>query len=714
LSTWSRTLLTTLACLLCACGNAPEPASAALESTASLRPSDASTSLDDPDLAACARIDLHETPPEHHPLCLERLLDAFERALTERWTEGAELVATTVWLEQATRGIARQNLSFLAARAIHAGPDWDQAAARFGDGMQRYRRLILSHPLILQGVAADHQALNDGTAPQDRRLIEQSWQALKRSGAFLEPAARQRLDNIERDLATLESLFNENLSHATLDFERHFLDPTRLAGLPGTSLEQARQDALDRGHREGWVLTLKTHRLIPAMRHLHDRELRRQLYLAWQWRAGGRRVGQRGDNPELMRRILSLRLDRARLLGYADALAHTLDDSSLRSRPRLLNMLDELESAARPVAEAELEQIRALLREDGIDAEPRAWDFHYYQARLQDSANGRTEFQPAAASTQVIDEIFRLSQVLWGLQFEPLNDTAATDGVFGYDVREGGQHRGRIHFDLHHRTGKRGGAWMSVLEHAHHSPDRHPAEVWLQMNVQARPDRPALLDRAQIETLFHEYGHALMEILSDVRHRSLAGNQLPFDAIEFPALLFERLAFESDALNGSEHEVRPRLGHGAGLPALQLLREIARVRLDLAWHTITRTGNLDPMAIEAEVIEAMDLPPVISPQQADDGYRAVFGTDRGGLAYRGLWANVLAADVASWWDRHGDRERPAEQLRSEVLSRGNGRDLGVSIETLLGREVSTLALRCELGLQACPHSGPAGLSASSP
>jgi len=712
----SHALLTTLAFLLCACSNAPEPGSTAIEPAGSPRASEASASVDDPDLASCARIDLHGTRPEHYPDCLDRHLVQFEQALAEKAPKGADPVGTTLWLEQATRDIARQNRGFLAARAIHAGLDWDRATVRFAEGMQRYRQLIFSHPMIRRGVAADHRALNERTAPEDRRLIEQSWLALRRSGAFLEPSARRRLIEIEGTLDELQAQFSDNLSRATFSFERHFSEPDHLAGLPEASLEQARQDALDRGYPGGWVLTLKTHRLIPAMRHLEDRELRRQLHRAWQWRAGGLSVGQRRDNPELMRRILSLRLERARLLGHEDALAHALEDSSLRSRRRLLNLLDELESAARPVAEAELDQLRALLHEDGIDDEPRAWDFQYYQARLRDATNSGAESGPRVASTRAIDEILGLSQTLWGLEFDPLNEARKPGGVFSYEVRDAGQRLGRIHFDLHHRVGKRGGAWMSVLEHAHHGPDPRPAEVWLQMNVQARPGRPALLDRDQIETLFHEYGHALMEIFSGSRHRSLAGNQLPIDAVEFPALLFERLAFESAGLVrlAPESLTRPRFGHGSELPGLQLLREIARIRVDLAWHTIIEDRGLDPMAIEAAVVDSMELPPVISPQQADDGYRSAFGTDRGGLAYRGLWANVLAADVASWWGRHDDRPVLAEELRRELLSRGNGRDLDDSVEALLGREIGTRALRCELGLHACPDPSRAGVSAYPP
>ena len=652
--------------------------------------------------------------PECYIQRLDLAISRFQKQLEYRFSDDQRRernnyqnpLPLTLWLEHSTRDIARLNLGFLAQRSIHDNQEWRRADTAFQARMRAHRNLLQNHKQIIQGIARDHHNPPPGLSEEDRRLIAQSWLQLQRAGAFLEPAQADALDRIETDLNDLQRQFDDNLRRETLRYELPIRDLNQLAGLPPSSVELARQDAHDRGFTDAWVLTLNAHSLFPALRNLHNRKLREQLYRAWLRRAGGMRVGQLRDNPDLMRQILELRLQRAQLFDHSHALSYQLNDSSMGASEQFLAMLDQLEAAAQQAAFIELDALRQLMLADGVDAEPRPWDFTYYQARLE-----ATEREPAPANLEmtgdrVLAAMFALSNMLWGLEFEPdQHQTGPTPGRSRFSVHSSSQQLlGHLNFDLLTRPGKRGGAWMSVHQHAHQfDGTRQPAIVSIQTNFQNNGEDVAVLSGINVETLFHEFGHALMELMSDTKHRSLAGNQLPTDALEFPALVFERFAFEPDQRQQlfTTPEDRPRPNYKSPLPGLRTLQQIAAIRVDLAWHTIENGKDLDPLAIKNRVIKNMELPAVLNPHETSPGYREQFVRPRGGLLYRRLWAEMLAADVVAYFDTTNTTEQTAQRLLTNIFSRGHSRDLLESIEEFLGRPVSVNALICERQLSNC-------------
>ncbi|MEN1728635.1 MAG: M3 family metallopeptidase, partial [Pseudomonadota bacterium] len=494
---------------------------------------------------ACLETLDRSSEPAAYLQCQHQLLEAFESRLARRMDKGSEgWEGTTSWVENETRFLTRLTLVFLARRAINDGPDWQATSEQFDQRLQSYRQNLLRNPHVIDGIRRDLERLTLTTPPEERRLIEQNWQQLQRSGVFLSAADADRLQSIDQTLGELQGLFRDNLDRATLRYETLITDPRRLDGLSIDQIAKARQDAEDRGHEEGWVLTLKRHRLYPALRQLRDREQRQALHQAHQFRAGGMRVGQVGDNPELMRRILSLRLERARLLGFDHALAFQLADSGLASIEMLYELLDAMERAAKPIAAREVDRLRLALQGDGFEVEPQAWDLLYYTHREEKRATADGQPEVAVSEMQALDALFASAQALWDLEFEPLTGIGGS-GLPRFQVHDGqGKPLGAVTFDLGHRRGKRGGAWMSVLQHAEtDGQQRSPAIVEIQSNFGPGEPGALSLDANAVETLFHEFGHVLMELFSATRHRSLAGNQLPPDAIEVPALIFERLAF---------------------------------------------------------------------------------------------------------------------------------------------------------------------------
>lgn len=603
--------------------------------------------------------------------------------------------------EKASAEVTRIARIWFGLAAVDSGFRDGASADLLGDLLTAHERRILTDEALFRRIDRLHAALpGSGATAQQRRLIEETWRRFRRAGAHLEEDQRQELDAIDRRIAALDREYEQLRQAATHRHELLIEDPDRLDGLPASLIELAHRTARDRGYASGWVFTLHAHSFYPFMRHFPGREERHRLYRAWMTRY---RDVLRSDEDlgRLIDRLARLRARRAAVLGFESHVDYLLDDASLPGRQALTGLLDRMAGAARIRAEGEHARLMALAAEDGVEGRLQPWDWWYYRQRLHEAEGSDKRLAEWLGLEAVEAAMFGLAGRLWGLQFRLREDLPAWHPkVRAYQVLDrSGTALGILYLDPIHRFGKRGGAWTSRYRVQHTQAGRRVAPVVAMVTnlPPAGPDSPTLLSPEQVRTLFHEFGHALHSLLSNVEHASLAGTNVPPDFVEFPALLLERWALAPEVLRDHARHFRSdaaldparirQLQRQAGLTSgLETLELLAAIELDLALHG-ARAGQVpDLESAERDVRERLRLPAMISPRHHGGGLASVFASHRHGGDFRTLWAELLAGDAfAAFRDRGILNRELAGRLREEILAQGNARPPMVSWQAFRGR-----------------------------
>jgi len=703
--------------LVCACGPESEQAPGPVRELP-----DKHSGLDNP------LLDGNPTPlgaPPFHRLQAEHFLPALTRAV-DRAGEQIDRIAgqpepptfdnTIVALAEAEREIARIARLWFGLRAIDSASAPPEMSEEISAQLARHRQNVVFNRKLFERVERLHFSLPElPAAPEQLRLIGESWRRFRRSGAELDDEARQRLGEIDGQLAALDEHYATARAQATHRHELLIEDASHLDGLPDSLVALAERTARDRGHAGGWVFTLHAHSFYPFMRHSRERDFRRELYQAWMTRYRDR-LRSDEDIGRLIERLAELRAERAELLGFDNHLEFLLEDGTLAGLGQLESLLERVTAAARNKSRDELAAMRHRAAEDGI-TELEPWDWWYYRERLLEGsadAGSDASLHDWFSLERVQEGAFGLATRLWGLTFHPRPDIPAWhQDASALEVRdEMGEVLGVLYLDPIHRRGKQGGAWTSHYRVQHRDGnERVPPVVAVVTNFQPpAAGQAALLTPEQARTHFHELGHALHSLLSDVRFAALAGTQVPPDFVEFPALLFERWALEPQVLrNYAWHHqtgaviddeliaaLRRRAQRTAGLDMLELL---AAIKLDLALHGAPHGQIPDLENAEQAVRRELDLPAIVSPHHHGGGLSSLFAERRQGGDFRTLWSEVLAADAFAAFEEHGTVNRElANRLRTEILARGNARDPMTSWRAFRGRAPELRHLLRERGL----------------
>ncbi len=648
----------------------------------------------------------HRLEAAHFLPALEQQIEEHEQAVSaiSESTDPPTFDNTIEALEQAEDDLSRIARTFFGLIAVSGDPDLHAIAPEFSARLAEYTTAVLFNQDLFGRIESIHAGLDNlDLEPEQRRLVELTFRRFERSGAHLSGADQTRLQEIGTSLAELGGRFDLALREATHHHELLIEDEALLEGLPEALVTLAARSARDRGHESGWVFTLHAHSLYPFLRHFPDREQRETMYQAWIDRLRKNR-NQQHDPTEIIHRMAELRAERAELLGFDSHLDYLLADSTIGSHERLRELLDEITSTARARADEEFRQLALLARTDGIDEELQPWDWWYYEERLRETELDLTdaELREWFSLDLVRDGAFALANRLWGLSFHVRTDLPMWDtDVEAFEIRGAmGEHLGVIYLDYRHREGKRGGAWASVYRVQHHDGEDRVAPIVANVANFPPPAAglPSLLGVEEVRTLFHEFGHALHELFSDVNYRSLAGSAVPADFVEFPAQLLEHWALQPQVLRmyafhretGSmitDDAITALEANSRMLGGIKVMQHVAAIELDLALHGVGADEVPDLESAEREVREKLDLPPSISPRHHGTGLASLFSARREGGDYRALWSEVLAADAFAAFQETTILDRNlSEALREEILSRGNSRDPMESWQAFRGRD----------------------------
>jgi len=551
-----------------------------------------------------------------------------------------------------------------------------------------------------------------------KRLLEKTLADFRRSGADLDPAGKKRLAEIEVELAQLTLRYAQNVLDATNAFELVIDDREKLAGLPEGAVEAAWASAEAKG-RTGYRFTLQAPSYLPVMTYLDDRSIRERMYRGYTTRGSA----EPWDNRKIVRRILELRREKARVLGYATFADLVLEDRMAKNGGAARRFVETLRDKTATWFERENADLAAFRRElEGPDApalEP--WDVSYYAEKLRKARYDFDEeaLRPYFPADRALEGAFAIASRLYDVRIEPLPEAPVWHpNVRVYRVLEAdGRQSAAFYVDLWPRETKRDGAWMQGLVTGVWSGDAKGAhlEVLAANITPPLGDRPALLNHREVETLFHEFGHLMHHASSQVEVRTLAGTNVAWDFVELPSQIMENWCWEREALDLFAHHYQTNQTLPADLlermraartfrAANAMMRQLGFAEVDLALH-IDWDGERDgdPVEYGRRILERYSPVPLPADHAMIAAFTHLFASPVGYAAgyYSYKWAEVLDADAFSRFKREGLFSREVgEAFRSEILARGDSEDPMVLYRRFMGREPTLEALLERDGLVA--------------
>ena len=556
--------------------------------------------------------------------------------------------------------------------------------------------------------------------PARRKLVENEVRDFRLGGAELPPAEKARLKAVEEELADLSARFDDHVLDATNAFALYVDDGARLAGVPADVLATAHAAAQKEG-RGGWRLTLRMPCYRPVMTYAADRELRAELHRAYATRASELGSNPEWDNTPLIERILELRHEAAGLLGYPDYAALALVPRMASSTREVMDFLRELARHARPFAEREYAELEAFARESlGIDR-LEAWDLAFASEKLKERRHAFSDEEVRAyfPEDRVLAGLFRLTEALYGVAVREARAPAWDPAVRFFELTDRtGAPVGRFYLDLYARPGKQGGAWMddAIRRRQVGSGVQRPV-AYLTCNFSApvgegAARKPATFTHDEVITLFHEFGHGLHLLLTEVDVAGVSGiGGVEWDAVELPSQFMENFCWEWDV-------VAPMTAHvdtGAPIPrelfdrmraaktfqsGMDMVRQLEFGLFDMHVHS---TGDRRSAGTAQEALDAARREVAVAPRPAYDRFMQSFlHVFAGGYAagfYSYQWAEVLSADAFSLFEELGILSPVAgERFRAEVLAHGGSRAAIDSFAAFRGRTPQIAALLRHNGL----------------
>jgi peptidyl-dipeptidase Dcp len=651
---------------------------------------------------------------EHFPPAYDRSMEEqnAEIAAITRTAAAPSFANTIEALERSGRLLDRVSRVFSNLDASNTNEALQAIARDYAPRLAQHRmRIALDEGLFarIAELYAQRETLN--LAPDQLRLLERYHLRLVRSGALLGSAQKARMAAIAERLAVLHTLFGQNVLHDERDWQL-VLTESDLAGLPDFARAAAAEAARERGIEGRWVVTLARSSVEPFLTFSARRDLRRA---AWEgWTARGTHAGMR-DNTPLVREIMALRAEQARLLGYDNFAAYRLDDSMARTAAAVEKLLLQVWEPAKRKAGEERVRLETLARAEGLNEPIAPWDWRYYAERVRQAEYDldEAELKPYFVLDNMVAAAFDTACRLFGVTFTERTDVPVYHpDVRVWEVRDSaGDHVGMFLHDNFARPGKRSGAWMSRYRDQENL-DGPIAPIVVNNNNFARAE-PTLLSFDDAKTLFHEFGHGLHGLLSRARYRSQSGTSVRQDFVEFPSQIFEHWMSAPETLRRYARHYQT----GEPIPEELLRRLLAARTFNQGFATVEYTGSalldlelhrdpapeaLDVAPFEREFLDRIGMPQEIGLRHRPAHFQHLFAG--GGYAagyYAYLWAEVLDADGFAAFTEAGDAFDPALAARlKDIYSAGDTRDPMELYRAFRGREPTIEALLEQRGLTA--------------
>jgi peptidyl-dipeptidase Dcp len=520
--------------------------------------------------------------------------------------------------------------------------------------------------------------------PEQKILTERKFRNFMLGGAGLKEKERKRFRSISEELARLSLKFEENVLEETNSFELHLTDNNDLAGLPEAAIEAASSEAAKR-NKKGWVFTLHFPSYIPFMQYSEKRELREKMYRAYTSR--GFRANE-FDNRDIIIRIVNLRLEMARMLGFSNFAEMILGDRMADSQAKVEQFLGELFAASRPAALRDFDHINRFASECGHSGSLERWDWAFYSEKLKKKLFSIDDeiLKPYFSLENSEKAIFDLASSLYGIRFERSN----TISVYHHDVKtfevydEDNTFLAILYLDYHPRPGKNGGAWMTSFRDQRREGEKDIRPLISIVGNFTRPSdtRPALLSFSELTTFLHEFGHALHGMLTRCNYESLSGTNVARDFVELPSQFMENFAFEKSWLdtwalhyqtgNKIPEDIMNKIKETSVFnEGYACFRQLGFAFLDMAWHTIQNPAVEDIADFERTAVQETELFSPVEGTCISASFGHIFGGGYAAGYYGYKWAEVLDADAFSYFTETGIfNKETANSFRKHILEKG--------------------------------------------
>ena len=551
---------------------------------------------------------------------------------------------------------------------------------------------------------------------EQKEVLRRHYEDFVRAGARLPEQRQNQIRSLNEQLSNLQTEFNDNLLAATKERSVIVDDADELDGLSEAQIAAAAEKAKERGHDGQYVLEITNTTRVPVLTSLNNRDLRRRVWEASAYRALGQNGGV--DNRGLVLEIAQLRAERAKLLGFENHAAYKLQNQMARTPEAARKMLTDLAPGVVARVNEEADDLRAMMKELGVSHELAPWDWEYYSEKVRKARFDvdETQVKPYFEVNNVLENgVFFTMKKLFGIEFRERHDLPVYHReVRVFDVLDAdGSQIGLFYIDFFSRDAKRGGAWMSSYVRQSSLLNHKPVIVNVLNNPKPADGKPALISFDNVTTMFHEMGHAVHGLFSDVTYPSVAGTATPRDFVEFPSTFEEDWAIQPDILRNyaRHHETGEPIPTELLTKVIQAskfnqgfdtLEYLAAAILDLEWHTL----SADEIPDDIEVFEAATLKKygidiaAVPPRYRTAYFAHIWGGGYSAAYYAYIWSEVLAADAfAHMLSSGGATLENGNSFRKEVLSRGSSRDPMESYTTWRGTKPAIDSLLIRRGLK---------------
>jgi peptidyl-dipeptidase Dcp len=549
--------------------------------------------------------------------------------------------------------------------------------------------------------------------PEQKTLLEKYYKDFVRGGANLDKEKKERLRKINQELSLLTLKFGENILKENNRFELIIEKKEDLEGLPQSVIDAAAETAKERGYKGKWVFTLHKPSMIPFLTYSAKRELREKIFKAYINRGNN---NDELDNKKILLKIVALRLERAKLLGYKTHAHYVLEENMAKNPENVYKLLNNVWKPALERAKKEAEELQRIIYKEGKNFKLQPWDWWYYAEKLKKEKYDFDDsiLRPYFKLENVIKGVFYVANKLYGLQFIERNDIPKYHpDVRVFEVKDAnGSHIGILYTDYFPRASKRGGAWMNSFRKQSRIGGKEIRPVVTNNGNFSKPvgDKPSLLSIEEVLTLFHEFGHALHGLLSNCTYPILSGTSVSRDFVELPSQILENWALEPEVLKVyAKHyktgEIIPQelinklkkaKLFNQGFATVEYL---AAAYLDMDWHTLTEVKDIDPLKFEEESMKRIGLIPEIVVRYRSPYFRHIFSGGYSAGYYSYIWAEVLDADAFEAFKEKGlFNKETAQSFRKNILEKGGTEDPMVLYKRFRGAEPKVEPLLKRRGL----------------
>lgn len=593
---------------------------------------------------------------------------------------------TIVALEYAGSLLDRVVTVFFTLNHAETSDEMQELAQKLSPVLTEHSNNISLNEKLFARIKAVYETVDRSTLTiEQQRLLQDSYDGFARSGANLNEEDKAKYRELTTELGQATLAFGQNTLKATNSYALNVTDSTRLAGLPESALEAAAQTAKEKG-QEGWTFTLHAPSYSPLMMYCEDRDLRHELYMAYNTQCV---QDNEFNNEELVKKIVNLRLAIAQLLGYESHADYVLENRMAENAGNVNNLLDQLLVAYLPAAKEEVKAVQEIAaRTEGKDFELMPWDWAFYSEKLRVEKYSLNDemVRPYFKLENVTNGVFGLATRLYGITFVENKDIPVYHpDVKAYDVLDkDGAYLAVLYTDFFPRAGKQSGAWMTSFkeQYVKDGVDSRP-HVTITMNfTKPTESKPALLTQDEVETFLHEFGHALHGMFSATTYPSMGGTSVYRDFVELPSQLMENFLPKKEFLATFAYhyetgelipdELVERIVRAQNYNAAYLcIRQLSLGILDMAWYSRTTPFEGDVIAYEQEAWKSTQLLPSAQGTNMTTHFGHIMSGGYSAGYYSYKWSEMLDADAFSLFEEKGIfSEEVATSFRENILSKG--------------------------------------------